>query len=357
MIDLYGIRDQVLQNCDISDAKHAGLFSVCGLALRLRDLFKWENKLEPWVEKDAAEVLEWIGKKESLWETLNQQDYRRLLIQGRSYDPFDTREINRVLSPHGVFYGAGYGRSLKPTFLLSRVKSKKTIHGTQVVVLAEELARDLFTVPAFVQDDCIGVRTQTAKNFLWDRICYVNKSGKRALTVALKTYGLDLNRLDEVKPHLETIAADESEIYARHEVGEIQDTVFQSEIWREIIAAYPHSPVELLARGIRDLLADTHAHGTLSYIIRHRRTSSLAFYVAFMEGLPRKLFGGLVEAFDGFLLSEDWAVVESAAAAGRGAAQSYADTMTRIFKQGKQRNDQPWAEKEISRCLLEPLMA
>ena len=37
--------EQVLRNCHISYARHAGLYSICGLALRLRDLYKWEMGL------------------------------------------------------------------------------------------------------------------------------------------------------------------------------------------------------------------------------------------------------------------------------------------------------------------------
>ncbi|MEJ2658563.1 MAG: hypothetical protein P8012_15455 [Desulfobacterales bacterium] len=48
MFKISDIADQVLFNCNITDSQHAGLYSICGLALRLRDLYKWENRLEPW---------------------------------------------------------------------------------------------------------------------------------------------------------------------------------------------------------------------------------------------------------------------------------------------------------------------
>ncbi len=38
VLELDAIISQVLRNCSISDSQHAGLYSVCGLALRLRDL-------------------------------------------------------------------------------------------------------------------------------------------------------------------------------------------------------------------------------------------------------------------------------------------------------------------------------
>ena len=61
VLERKSITDQVLENCTISDSRHAGLYSICGLALRLRDLYKWEKGLDPWVEKDSSEVLEWNG--------------------------------------------------------------------------------------------------------------------------------------------------------------------------------------------------------------------------------------------------------------------------------------------------------
>ena len=53
MFQIDDITDQVLENCDIADARHAGLYSICGLALRLRDFYKLENRLSPWVENDS----------------------------------------------------------------------------------------------------------------------------------------------------------------------------------------------------------------------------------------------------------------------------------------------------------------
>jgi len=72
MLNIDDITRQVLYNCDISYAYHAGLFSICGLALRLRDLYKWEKGLPAWEESDSSEVLEWIENKKlvdlNLWD-------------------------------------------------------------------------------------------------------------------------------------------------------------------------------------------------------------------------------------------------------------------------------------------------
>ena len=71
--------------------------------------------------------------------------------------------------------------------------------------------------------------------------------------------------------------------YIYHEVGEMRDTVFSGDLWREVIAEFPRTPVELLARSVKDLLADTNEYGTLNHIIRERKPAALGFYVAFLD--------------------------------------------------------------------------
>ncbi|MGA2402714.1 MAG: hypothetical protein ABSG91_13580, partial [Syntrophobacteraceae bacterium] len=42
--EISDLQRQVQKNCDISDARHAGVYSLCGLLLRMRDLYKWEHR-------------------------------------------------------------------------------------------------------------------------------------------------------------------------------------------------------------------------------------------------------------------------------------------------------------------------
>ena len=86
MLKIAAIIDQVLTNCDIADSNHAGLFSICGLALRLRDLYKWENELDPWIEKDSSEILAWIAGKEKKWDKLAEKQFNDITILGNKYD-------------------------------------------------------------------------------------------------------------------------------------------------------------------------------------------------------------------------------------------------------------------------------
>jgi len=356
MDELKDITKQILYNSDITDAKHAGIYSICNLALRLRDLFKWENKLDPWIEKNPAEVLEWIGQKEEKWEELANKDYININIQGKEYDPFDTANINTILEPYCLLYGAGYARSLKPTFFLADVEQKKAVNGCSVYFLGRELARDLFTCPAQSVSNHILIRKVSAKAIFWDQIFYITKSGKNALSFALKEYGLNLNDYEALHQHLDRIITNEIETYLYHELGEISDGVFDVNVWREIIARFPPSPIELLVRTVKDLLANTNKHGMLNYMINKQRSASLGFYVAFMDSLTKKLFPDILKAFDTFTQDQNWECVKKAVTAGYATACQYAESICSFFEEGKQKDDKNWVENSLTKHLIEPLL-
>ena len=145
------------------------------------------------------------------------------------------------------------------------------------------------------------------------------------------------------------------ENYIYHEVGEIKEDVFSRDLWREGIAAFPHTPVELLARAVKDLLADTNEYGKLQYIMRERKAASLAFHVAFLDGLAKELFPEIVEAFPEFMKTRNWALIEQAISTGFNTAKYYAQTISAIFQRGKEKGDVKGAQNEIERRLLAPL--
>jgi hypothetical protein len=328
------------------------MFSICGLALRLRDLFKWEQGLPPWEERDSSEVLEWIEAKENNWDTYADNDFGKISINGRKLDPFDTTGLNKVLEPHGIFYGAGYARSLKPTFFLSEIDEKSKIDGITIYTLGRELARDLLTIPALTQDDCVVLRQESARLFIWDSIFYIKKSARPALSVALDSCGLKDHQPKALQPHLATILAALKKTYIYHEIGELHDTVFDRHIWREIIAAFPYSPVEYLTRAVKDLLADTNDYGTLRHIVKERKTASLAFYAAFLDGLIKEFFPELLTSFQMFTQTGDWGIIDQAVSSGYNTAKKHAVLITDLYQEGVRKNDMKWAETEIQKHLL-----
>jgi hypothetical protein len=350
--ELKSLTRQVLQNCDISDASNAGFYSICGLALRLRDLYKWEKQLPPWEERDSSEILDWIEAKEIRWEALIENDYKELSLFGKVFDPFDSDGVNAVLEPHNIYYGAGYARNLKPTFFLAVVENKIRSNGYNLYTLGRELARDLLTIPAMSQNGSVLLRQEAANLFLWDQIFYIKKSGRPALHFALEHMGITEKEPVALRQYLPEIFSAVKDNYIYHELGEIQDTTFDRESWREMVAAFPFSPVEFIARALKDLLADTGDFGTLHHIIQERQTAGLAFYVAFIDGLVKEFFPQIRLAFQGFIESEDWRVIEQAVAEGNQNAQKQTSLILDIYRDGVKKDNLQWAEKEIQKQIL-----
>ncbi len=342
---------QIQRNCDVSDAQHSGIFSICGLALRLRDLFKWERGLAPWEEGDPAAVLEWIGAREAYWETLAGFEPAELAIDGSPLDPFDTAAVNAVLAPRRLYYGAGYARGLKPTFFLAAIEDEQVIEGCRVYRLGQELCRDLLTLPALSQNGTILLRRQSARSLLWDQIAYAPPSARQPLDAALRACGIAGRRPAELLRKWDDLLRVQEEIHLHHELGEVQEKGFPSECWREIIAAFPLSRLELLARHVKDLLADTHPSGPLHHLLRTRHAGGLNLYLAGADRLTRNLFPELAPAAEEFRRSGDWSVWEGAVAAGRAAAERCADAIVSVFEAARAHQDLSRVPFEVDRRL------
>ena len=155
-----------------------------------------------------------------------------------------------------------------------------------------------------------------------------------------------------LRQHLPDIFETVKDTYIYHELGEIQDTTFDRQRWQEMVAAFPLSPVEFIARALKDLLADTNEYGTLQYMIARRQTAGLAFYVAFIDGLAREFFPEIRLAFEKFAESEDWGVIEQAVARGHQNARKHTGRILDIYHQGVKEDNPEWAEKEIQQQML-----
>lgn len=348
MVDFNQFKRKVLENCDISDARHAGLYSICGLALRLRDLYKWEQRLDPWQEHDSGRVLEWIGEKEQVWEMIAEQPFASLTVNGTAFDPFDTGAINQKLVPQGLLYGAGYAYRLKPSFFLARIEKTNTIGDHTVYYLEEELARDLLTLPALTQDGSILLRQESARLYLWDQMLYLKPSGYPALKFALDQLGIRDHQPATLQGAFDKIFSAVRNNYIYHEAGELRVRAIDPDLWREIIGRFPNSPVELLIRAVKDFLADTGPSGTLPYIVRQRDGAALGFYVAFIDGLLGTLYVGLRSAFDRFEKSGDWAIIEEVLEDGYQLAVDYADLIVDRYHTGNAKQDDAWTRKSIT---------
>ncbi|MDK9708067.1 MAG: hypothetical protein OEL83_13580 [Desulforhopalus sp.] len=307
---------QIIQhNCDVSDARDHGVYSMCTMVLKLRNLYKWENGLQPWQEPDAAELLDWIEAKENYWATIGGEALFPLPLAGKTLDPFQLEEINGTLAETSLVYGAGFGRSMKTIFFLAEVVEKREIESCPVIILDKEFAREMASPFAMVQDGLILIRKESLRFFLWDQIQEVRSSCRNSILQALRTYPVFKDGLldqELLKTELDTIVEKEMNLFVYHEVGEILQTTLNSEALQMIVGHFPGTVIEHVGRAVKDLLADTHPHGLLAYLTREQRESSLGFYLSFADGLRQRLFPEIMAAWPQFLADRDWQHVEQA---------------------------------------------
>lgn len=323
----------VQHNCDISDARDNGIYSICMLVLKLRNLYKWEHDIEPWEEPESAELLDWIDAKENYWEKIIDEPYQPFPGRSSSIDPYDVIAVNELLGNEEIVYGAGYGRSLKSIFFLAEKIREDLVEGCPVVILGREKAKELSSPFAMLQDNIITIRREPLRFFFWDHIQEIRSSNKASLYHALDRYGiLAGGKLNQgyFRDRLDTIVDGEIPMFIYHEVGEMLQEGLDSHAQRKIIGAFPDSVIEYVSRAVKDVLADTHPQGMVSYIVKEQREASLGFYVGFLAGLRRELFPQISSAFNGFLKAGDWHLIEDARQQCRDENRRLADKIDEI---------------------------
>ena len=345
----------VRHNCDVSDARDNGIYSICTLVLKLRNLYKWENGLEPWQEPDSPVLLDWIAAKEDYWEGMLDKPFLPLPIKSGTVDPFQLPEVNAYLSPDGLVYGAGYGRSMKAVFFIAEILENRVFEGCSVLLLGKEKARELSSPFAMLQDGTIYIRRESLRFFFWDQIQEINPSCRIAMQQALACYGLlgDGCSLDRAKliDIFDRIVEEEMDIFVYHEIGESQENQLDSEMLKKIVGTFPATPLELLARAVKDILADTHAKGLLSHIIAREKKSSLGFYISFLDGMRKLLCPEINKASKRFWENGDWSLVEKARVECRKKNENIAaelqELCSRLDRGQSTDKLKTWAEKKI----------
>lgn len=292
MHNFHELVETVQKNCHIADANHARNMTMCTYLLEMREYFRWENELPLSQQPPRAEIGPWMIARESLWETLEQDDFAALPVKGRTFDPFESRAVNDALMPEGLVYGAGIGRYRKPHFFLGELKRKEEREGLTIFVTGCEYARDISTLPAAYQDGAIFLRTDALKRALWEKVeLWGQKKPEGAMKAALQCYGFE----HDPEAALERMTDAESEAVILHEVGEARADKLLGADWKNMIASFTHRHAELLARSIRDNLAD--CLSTLPALVENEAWCSLHYYMAELDGLRMVLFPSLTEAY------------------------------------------------------------
>jgi len=324
---------QVRENCIISDAGFWGYYSVCGLLLRLRELYRFEHGIEPWESSAEGGITDWIGQREERWEELSEAKPNPLALDGREYGPFDVEAVNSLLNGEGLVYSAGYGLYGKPVFFLADLDSRERADGYDILISGREYARDLSIHPAMLQHRRIYARREIARLLMWEKFEeFRAKRATSALSVAFSAYGISAaKKPEDLKEQIQEAADTELRTYIHHELGEAAESESAGPRWKEMLASVLSSKASMFARAVMDTMADTSERGMLKHIIDERKTGSLAFYMTFLGGYRSVISREISEAFERFTESRDWGLIETARTRLYAKASRIADNIMRLY--------------------------
>jgi len=330
-LKLNELQRHVQRNCHISDANHAGNYTLCIYLLKMREYYRWEHKLDydERIENDA--IGSWLTKRESLWEDLEEKPFSSLCVGSEEYQPFDIDDINSALLNDGLIYSAGYILRGKPHFFLADIIETNEHENYKIIHCGKEHARELSAPPALSQGKTIYIRSESLRRTVWEKVeeSLWNKK-QTPLVRAIGCYDFK-NNLQE---SLTQLCDSEIKTLVAHEIGEIMAGELLGESWQEMITAADHPPLELMLRSIRDNLADCLM--TIPDIIETIEPARLHYYIANIGNMRKALFPALRGAYDCWLKDKSTVHFETIIEQGKIHWLSLAKSLQELFlKVGK----------------------
>ncbi|MBF0320596.1 MAG: hypothetical protein HQL01_12420 [Nitrospirae bacterium] len=318
----------------MSDARFWGFYSICGMLMRIRQLYMHEHALMPWDTVSNELILPWISEQEAKWDRMEDEQFGNIQIDGVQFTPFDVEGVNARLNPHGILYGAGLGLHHKPTFFLGRLLNISTINNCTVYITGEEFVRDLFASPAMLQGSSIYVRLRPLYSILYEKFAELQgRKPNPILADAFRGLGLDPKApvTDDFPARFTALAADVSKILIAHEAAEyVEDAAANT--WIEILDGSKSRFVEIYIRAMKDLLADTSQAGPLRHIIDTQDKAMLAFYVALLDNARIELFPEITPAYEEFSATGNWQSIEYARGTAYARAKKFRQDTLSLWK-------------------------
>ena len=323
----------VQRNCHISDARFAGNYTLCIYLLKMREFYRWERARAFGDELSTDDIGDWLTERENLWDKLEQENYAPLQTGNGRYDPFDSTAINHQLLNRGLVYSGGIGHKSKPHFFLARLERARTVDGYQILVSAEEFARDLTSPPAMSQDKTIYMRRESFKRLIWERTEEWRwNQPDNAMAKAIACYDFD----NDIETALDQMTDNELEAAILHEIGEIKAGEYLPG-WHDMMTHISFTQAEIMARAVRDHLADMLS--TLPALLQQNHTASIHFYFANLTSMRKLIFPSLQSAYEDWLDSKDTGLLNDTIRSGEQHWIDVAQKMLQIHRQNDNVSD------------------
>ncbi len=311
------IVDQVSQsvqhNCDIADARHGADFGMCTYLMKMREYYRWEKGLGFRDRLPKDDVGDWLSAREALWAELAEAEFGAVTVAGERFDPFDADGVNAALEPHALVYSAGLALGAKPHFFLGRLLRREApLEGFDLRVADVELARGLSAPPAMTRGRSIFLRREALRRYLWEKLeswRWSRPDNAFGRAVACYPFESDLDAALEQMTDSELASARE------HEIGEFLAGEQLGEAWNRLLLDLAQTPAELMARAVRDHLAD--CTRTLPMLVESGRDASIHCFAGNLTGMRREIFPGLRGAYEQWRNARDPEPLAAIAALGR----------------------------------------
>jgi hypothetical protein len=295
------VSKSVQHNCDIADARHGGEYGMCTYLMKMREYFRWERGLALSARLPSDEVGDWLTRREALWEGLADADFAAVTVDGEDFDPFDAEAVNRALEPHRLVYSAGLTHGARPSFFLGRlVRKEEPADGFALRVADVELARGLNAPPAMTQGRTIFLRRESLRRYLWEKVeSWRWNRPDNAFGRAIACYPFER----DLEGALDAMTDAELDSAREHEIGEFLAGEMLGEGWNEMLLDLAGTPAELMARAVRDHLAD--CMRTLPRLLDRRSDASIHFYAGNLNAMRREIFPGFAKAYEEWMRERD----------------------------------------------------
>lgn len=302
-MDIKQLISSIQLNCDISDARYAGNYTLCVYLLKMREYYRWHKQLAFSDKLSKEDIGLWITARESLWQSLEEYTLQPIEINGQTYDPYESSAINQQLKTDNLIYSSGYGIKNKPLFFLAELEKAHSINGYQIYLSGKEFARDLSAPPAMSQNKSIFIRRESFKRFIWERTeeWRWNKPDN-AMAKAIQCYDFDNN----TETALSEMTENELNAAILHEIGEIKAGQ-QLTGWHQMMTDISFTQAEIMARAVRDHYAD--AIHTLPRLIETDNHASIHFYFANLNNMRKHIFPSLMQTYHQWCESNDLSAI------------------------------------------------